>query len=70
MAAGDATRINTNIGALNAYNEMNRIGRQAGVHQLRLASGKRINSAADDPAGYTIGKKTRIEKPNVGPGVE
>jgi len=57
MAAGDSTRIYTNIGALNSLNELNNIGRKAGVHQMRLASGKRINSAADDPAGYTIGKK-------------
>lgn len=27
------------------------------VHQLRLASGKRINSAADDPSGYVISGK-------------
>lgn len=57
MAAGDSTRIYTNIGALNSLNELNNVGRKAGVHQMRLASGKRINSAADDPAGYTIGKK-------------
>ncbi|MDZ7260788.1 MAG: flagellin, partial [candidate division KSB1 bacterium] len=57
MAAGDATRIFTNIGALNALNALNNVGRKLGIHQLKLATGRRINSAADDPAGYTIGKK-------------
>jgi len=50
-------RINTNINALNAYNELNNINRQMGIVQQRLASGKRINSAADDPAGYTLSRK-------------
>jgi len=57
MASGDATRIFANIGAMNAMNNLTNVGRKVGVHQLRLSSGRRINSAADDPAGYTIGKK-------------
>ena len=57
MAQGDATRIFANIGAMNALNNLTNVGRKVGVHQLRLSSGRRINNAADDPAGYTIGKK-------------
>jgi len=57
MAFFSGSRINTNVGALNAFNELNKINSQVGMRQLRLASGKRINSAADDPAGYTISKK-------------
>ncbi len=57
MAFFSGSRINTNVGALNAFNELNNINRNVGMRQLRLASGKRINSAADDPAGYTISKK-------------
>ncbi len=57
MAQGDATRIRTNIAALNALNALHKVGKKAGVHQFRLSTGMRINSAADDPAGYTIGKK-------------
>ena len=53
----DGFRIATNIGAMNAYNALNNINQQLQVTQLRLATGKRINSAADDPAGYTIGTK-------------
>lgn len=57
MAQGDASRIRTNIAALNALNALTNVGKKAGIHQYRLSTGLRINSAADDPAGYTIGKK-------------
>lgn len=50
-------RIATNIGAMNAYNALNTINQQLQSDQLQLATGKRINSAGDDPAGYTIGTK-------------
>jgi flagellin len=57
MAFSSGSRINTNIGALNSFNALNNVNTQIGAVQLRLASGKRINSAADDPAGYTLAKK-------------
>lgn len=59
MAFYSGSRINTNVGALNAFTALNAINSKIGVHQLRLASGKRINSAADDPAGYTISSKLK-----------
>ncbi len=57
MAFSTGGRINTNIGANQAYSALNTISRELGVHQLRLATGKRINSAADDASGYVISKK-------------
>ncbi len=57
MAFFSGSRINTNVGALNAFNALSNINSRIGTVQMRLASGKRINSAADDPAGYTLGKK-------------
>lgn len=57
MATADFSRIATNIGALNALQSLNSINAKLGVHQQRLATGKRINSAADDPAGLTIATK-------------
>ena len=57
MAFYGGSRINTNVGALNALNALNNVNSRIGVHQLRLSSGKRINSSADDPAGYTISQK-------------
>jgi len=54
MATADFSRINTNIGALSALNSLKAINSKLSVHQLRLATGKRINSAADDAAGMAI----------------
>lgn len=57
MAFSSGSKINTNIAAYNALNALNSVNRELGVHQLRLASGKRINSASDDASGYVISKK-------------
>jgi flagellin len=54
MAIGDSTRINTNIGALNALNALKTINKALEKSQLKLATGKRINEVADDPAGFVI----------------
>jgi flagellin len=53
---GDLSRINGNIQALQALNSLYKINGQLGTHQLRLATGKRINSAEDDAAGFVIGR--------------
>jgi len=53
----DGFRIATNIGAMNAYDALDQINQQLNTDQLELATGKRVNSAGDDPAGYTIGMK-------------
>ena len=57
MAYGDLSRIRTNIGAFNALNTLNVINKALGKSQLQLATGKRINMAGDDPAGYSIAKE-------------
>jgi flagellin len=57
MALSSGARINTPIGAYNALNALNNVNRELGVRQLRLATGKRINSVGDDPSGYTIAKQ-------------
>lgn len=57
MADNDVTRIAGNIGAMNALNALTVINKNLSIYQSRLASGKRINSAADDPAGLTIATK-------------
>ena len=54
--AGDLTRIATNVSALKALNALNSINSEMGMRQLRLATGSRINSAAEDAAGWVIGK--------------
>ena len=57
MAVQDAGRINTNLGALNALSSMKNVSKELSISQMRLQTGKRINSATDDPAGYAIVSK-------------
>lgn len=56
MAGPDLSRINTNIGALNALKALRDANSNLAVHQLRLSTGKRINQAGDDPAGLVFAK--------------
>jgi len=60
------SRINTNINALNALRSLNSINNNLSVSQLRLATGKRINTASDDAAGFTIAKKFRARAEGLG----
>lgn len=60
------SRINTNIGALNALKSLNDVNTRLSVSQLRLATGKRINSAADDAAGFSIAKKFNARSQGLG----
>ena len=48
--------INSNIDALRAYNALAMVNAQTTKVQLRLATGKRINSVADDTSGFAVGK--------------
>ena len=57
MAIGDSTRINTNIGALNALSALKTVNRILEKKQLQLATGRRINEVADDPAGFVISRR-------------
>ncbi|MFW5701481.1 MAG: flagellin [Bacteroidota bacterium] len=52
FAIGGNARIRTNIAAQNAYNSLDTANRDISLRQLRLSTGKRINNAADDVAGY------------------
>ena len=52
FATGGTSRIRTNIAAQNAYNSLEMSSRDISLRQLRLSTGKRINNAGDDVAGY------------------
>ncbi|HRP01976.1 MAG TPA: flagellin [Candidatus Kapabacteria bacterium] len=52
FAIGGNSRIRTNTPAENAYNALDVSNRDISLRQLRLSTGKRINNAADDVAGY------------------
>lgn len=53
--------VNTNIGALNAYNALAKVNAQTEKAQLRLATTKRINSVADDTSGFNVGKRLEAQ---------
>jgi len=54
MASVDVTRIAGNIGALNSLNSLQEINKQLATRQARLATGKRLLEASDDPAGMSM----------------
>jgi len=62
----DFTRIATNIAALQSLNSLQNINNKLGVAQLRLSTGRRINSAADDAAGLTIATKFDFKAKGLG----
>jgi len=51
-AISGGSRIRTNTPAENAYNALTKSSSDIALRQLRLSTGKRINTAADDVAGY------------------
>ena len=59
MASADLSRIASNIAALNSLNSLNMINRRLSIAQARLATGRRINSAEDDPAGLSMATRFR-----------
>ena len=54
-------RINHNISALKANNQLSRTNKLLDASLERLSSGYRINSAADDSAGLAISEKMRTQ---------
>ena len=52
-----ALTINTNIASLNAQNNLSKSQGALNQALARLSSGLRINSPADDPAGYSIAQR-------------
>ena len=54
MSFGDINRINTNLQALNARYALNKINQKIAKNEQQLATGKSINKAADNAAGFSI----------------
>jgi flagellin len=66
MATGDLSRIRTNISALNALQALNQINAKLTNTNLKLATGKRINSAGDDPAGLSLATTLDVRSRRIG----
>jgi len=58
----DLMRIFSNVQAMQSMNSLNKINKRIGEHQLRLATGKKINSASEDPAGYQLAKSLETRR--------
>ncbi len=54
---GDLSRVNSNSQAFRALAQLNKTNGELGQRQMRLSTGKRINAAEDDSAGYAIARK-------------
>jgi flagellin len=65
-ATGDLTKIRTNIAALNALNALGHINSKLSATNLKLATGKRINSAGDDPSGLTLSSSLDLRARRLG----
>ena len=58
--------INTNVASLNAQRQLVKSGEDLSQAMERLASGRRINTAADDAAGLAISNRmtSQVRGPN------
>ncbi len=54
-------QINTNVTALNALNNLNKVSNKVASSIEKLSSGLRINRAADDPSGLIISESLRAQ---------
>src|ERR1700690_89786 len=54
-------RINTNIGSLNAYNNLENTNSDLNASLAKLSSGYRINKAADDASGLVISENLKSQ---------
>ncbi len=54
-------RVNNNIAAINSRRHLNENNRTLGIRLERLASGLRVNRAADDAAGLSVREGMRAE---------
>lgn len=58
---GDLARINTNIAALRAFQNLTDVNDRLVAHQERISTGKEVNRASDSPAGWYISRKLEAE---------
>ncbi len=56
---GDLNRVNTNVQSLDAQLSLNRVNRDLSNSRERLTTGRQINKAEDNAAGYSISTKLK-----------
>ena len=52
----DLFKVGSNIQSMQALNNLYKLNEKMSVHQSRLSTGKRVNSAQDDTAGFSVAK--------------
>ena len=63
-------RINTNIPAMRAYRSLITVNEAGQRNMERLASGLRINRAADSPASLVVSERMRGQISSLGQAIE
>ncbi|MFP4547453.1 MAG: flagellin [Fidelibacterota bacterium] len=58
----DLMRIYSNVQAMKTRSSLIDVNKKLGNHQYRLSTGKKINSAAEDPAGYALARSLEKRK--------
>ena len=54
-----AISVNTNVGAMTALQNLNKINSDMETTQMRITTGLRVNSAKDDASSYAIAQTMR-----------
>ena len=68
--ASELGRIAANIPALKNINSLNSVSNRIAAHQLRLATGKKINTPGEDPAGYMLARGLESRVRGIGVAME
>ena len=58
----DLFKIGSNIASMQALNSLYKLNSKLSVHQERLSTGKRVNSAQDDTAAFSVTKNVETTK--------
>ena len=58
---GDLARINTNVAAQKIYHQLSQVNQEILAQQEKIATGKTINRAADNPASYYAARKLELD---------
>ena len=58
----DLFKVGSNIQSMQALNNLYKLNEKMSVHQSRLSTGKRVNSAQDDTAGFSVAKNVETAR--------
>lgn len=58
---GELGKIATNLNSLSGLLQLNTLNSKLGTTMERISSGQKVNRAADDPAGFALGRKQTVK---------